>query len=968
MFFVRRSGAADDTVRAMTDSDHNRFTTPRVSLLGVVGRQVRRHRRSVDGARLAPARAQRAPVQDAATTPGASGLTRRVRLLFCLLTVISVALRVVLLPTTSSPIWPDQVLAAVALACLMGWSVCVFLHGRVLPPGEIVVPVALLTWGPMAGDIASVFAMAVVALFQRSLYGSGRRVLANAVALYATFLVVQARTLGAGALLSPTTLTNALGVLFCAWLMYTLGRVLRSHEETARGKALLARAGGRLMAAQSTDEVYDAALDALLDLPGDARAAIGLWRIRGEFYEKVAVRGDPSFARHVMRVPMNDIPPDVLENLEQGREFRVDRIAVAGLQARLSTPPDPSLANDIEMEALVCPLRASGKTVGSVVVAGESLPASMCQTAVQVVVQAGLVLERVALHEVVRGVVDGSADTFVTVDADGRIEFVSAAVRDMLGCDPDGLLGTPFAELLHPDGSSSLRDVMADHPGRDQHPDHVACRLRHRNGSWRDAEISARSVTGGDGRPAVLLNVRDVTDRKALEAEIAFRAYHDGLTGLANRTRFAERLEQALERARRTRAIFAVAYLDIDDFKTINDSLGHTAGDQLLVVVGRRLRERLRPHDVAARFGGDEFAVLIEDAGDARDADRVVQRLVDGVGEPLTLDGSTVRPRTSVGLVVITDPDTTSPSEIMRDADTAMYAAKHGGKGRLERFRESMRAAAQQKLRLRTALAGALERGEFSLEYQPVLELASERVTGAEALLRWHHPEFGLVSPEQFVLLAEEDATIVPIDHWVVSEACRQLRRWYDLSGRATFVVAVNVSARNFQDGNLVDVFADALRTHRVPAERLVVEVTESAFIVDSEGAGRTLAALRDLGVRVAIDDFGNGYSSLSYLQRFPVDYLKIDRSFITAIGHEAGGRALAHAIVRLAGALGVAVIAEGVEDHGQASSLRRWGCEYGQGFLFGWPVPPVELDTLVCDPAQRIRVPVPPETAGIVG
>jgi diguanylate cyclase (GGDEF)-like protein/PAS domain S-box-containing protein len=883
-----------------------------------------------------------------ASAGGTTGLTRRVQLLFCLLTLVTALFPMVLLPTTGLPVWPQQIVAALALTSLICWSVVIFRRGRVPLVLEPVVPVSLVVWGLATGDVRSMFGLLFVPLFQRAVYGPAREVWATAVVYYSAYLLVEIVVHGPVEVAQPRTLTNVLGVLFVAWVMYTLGRVLRLHEESARGEAIVARAGARLMAAECTDSLYSVVLEALDELTGELPTALCLWRIRGRFFEEVAVRGEAALVRRITRVAASDVPPEMLAHLAEGREFFIDRRTVTELMARLGPGPDGAPLDDLDVEVLICPLREGGKPVGSVVVAAGHLPFGLRQSAMQLTVQAGLVLERLNLHKVVRGVVDGSADTFVTVNAEGRIEFVSAAVRDMLGQEPDEVLGAAVTDLVHPDDLDGLRNLMVDRQALDGHPEPVACRLRHRNGAWRDAEISARRVNGSDGRPAALLNVRDVTDRKALEAEVAFRAYHDGLTGLANRTHFAERLEQALERARRTRAVFAVAFLDVDDFKTVNDSLGHTAGDRLLEVVAHRLKDRLRAHDVAARFGGDEFAVLIEQAGNAHDAQGVVQRLIDGLSAPLTLDASVVTPRASVGLVVVEDPEAVTPPEIMRDADIAMYAAKRAGKGRLELFQQSMRVAVQEQLRLRTALARALDRGEFSLEYQPVFNLASGRVIGAEALLRWHHPDFGTVSPERFVSLAEDDGTIVAIGRWLVFEACRQLRHWHDVAGSTDFVVCINMSARNFQDSQLVEIIADALRIHDVPPANLVVEITESTLIIDTDDAGHALRTLCDLGVRMAIDDFGSGYSSLSYLQRFPVDYLKIDRSFVAGIGRDPGTEALAHAIVRLAGALGIVAVAEGIEDAEQAAALRHWGCEHGQGFLFARPSPPDQLDVLV--------------------
>jgi diguanylate cyclase (GGDEF)-like protein/PAS domain S-box-containing protein len=873
--------------------------------------------------------------------------------------VVTAVIPMVLLPTTTLPLWPSEIVAVLAMIILICWSVSIFQRGRVPLAVEAAVPLSLIMWGQATQDISSMFGLLFVPLFQRAIYGPTWRVWANSVIYYGAYLVVDVTVNDSDPLSDPRTLTNTFAVLFVTWVMFTLGRVLRMHEESARCEGIVSRAGARLMAAQSPVAVYDAVVESLDELTSDLRAGICVWRIRGKWFEEVAVRGEDIFVRRITRVATEDVPPEMLEHLRQGREFFIDRRMVATLMDRLQPPQDgqPPFTG---MEVLICPLQESAKAVGSVVVAAEHLPVGLRQFAVQIAVHAGLVLERLTLHEVVRGVVDGSADTFVTVDAEGCIEFISAAVRDMLGYDPETARGRVFAEVVHPDDAASLHGLMTDDRVLDGHPEPVACRLRQCAGAWRHAEISARRVDGSDGRPAVLLNIRDVTDRKALEAEVAFRAYHDGLTGLANRTRFAERLEQALERARRTRAIFAVAFLDIDDFKTVNDSLGHTAGDRLLEVVAHRLEERLRAHDVAARFGGDEFAVLIEHAGDACDAEAVVQRLVDGVNRPLNLDASVVTPRASVGLVVVEDADTVTPSEIMRDADIAMYAAKRGGKGRLERFHSSMRMAVQERMRLRTALGRALDRGEFSVEYQPVLNLSSGRIAGAEALLRWRHPEFGLVAPKQFVALAEDDGTIVEIGRWLVFEACRQLQRWHDLFGSSDFAVSINMSARNLQDDHLVDVIREALRTYGIPPTSLVIEITESALVVDTDDASHVLRTVRDLGVRIAIDDFG--HSSLSYLQRFPFDFLKIARSFIAGIGREPGSETLAHAIVRLAGTLGVAAIAEGIETQQQASTLRRWGCELGQGFLFAAPSPADEVDALVYVLGKRPHLALSPE------
>ena len=434
----------------------------------------------------------------------------------------------------------------------------------------------------------------------------------------------------------------------------------------------------------------------------------------------------------------------------------------------------------------------------------------------------------------------------------------------------------------------------------------------------------------------VVMIEEDVTARLDHERQLRHRALHDPLTDLPNRALFRDRLGQALARAPRAGAA-AVLFLDLDRFKTINDSLGHPAGDRLLRDVARRLPAHVRPGDTVARFGGDEFALLLEGgvttAAAAATADRVAT-----LREPLVLDGQSVVVAASVGVVLAeagADPD-----ELLRDADVAMYAAKRAGGGRFRFFEPSMRAAVRERLVLETDLRRALERDELLLHYQPIVDLATNRTIGVEALVRWAHPKRGLLLPGTFVPLAEETGLILPLGRWVLAESCRQLRAW-QASGRADqgLRVSVNLSARQFAESALVEEVAETLGATGLAPGCLQLEITESAAMADPSGAIVTLQELKALGVRLALDDFGTGYSSLGQLRRFPLDVLKIDRGFVAGLEDDAKGAAIAGAMVWLGRALGLVTVAEGVESANVLDRVRALGCEVGQGYLFAKPL-----------------------------
>ncbi len=417
-------------------------------------------------------------------------------------------------------------------------------------------------------------------------------------------------------------------------------------------------------------------------------------------------------------------------------------------------------------------------------------------------------------------------------------------------------------------------------------------------------------------------------------------AYHDALTGLPNRVLLADHLRLAIERAKRhPDHSFALIFLDLDRFKYINDSLGHAAGDQLLVTIARRLENQLRPTDTVARLGGDEFAVLLDGLADEGDAIRVAERVQEELTSPFNLGGHEVFTTASIG-ITLSAPGYEHPESVLRDADTAMYRAKEKGKARYELFDADMHARAVERLRLENDLRRAVERGEFRVYYQPIVSLGSDRVAGFEALVRWEHPERGFVPPTEFIPVAEETGMIVEIGQWVLRESCRQMREWQRRSfDNRLLTISVNLSGKQFLQPNLIGSVKQILHETDLDPRCLKLEITESIMMENAEAASAMLVQLRSLGVQLSIDDFGTGYSSLSYLHRFPVNTLKIDRSFVMRMGDAGENSEIVRTILTLASNLGMDVIAEGVETKGQLSQLKAMRCPYGQGYLFSRPV-----------------------------
>jgi diguanylate cyclase (GGDEF)-like protein/PAS domain S-box-containing protein len=559
-----------------------------------------------------------------------------------------------------------------------------------------------------------------------------------------------------------------------------------------------------------------------------------------------------------------------------------------------------------------------------------------------------------------QSLVQNSADVNMIVSTDGRIVYESPAAERVLGFVGAGRVGHSAWDEVHaadrPRAQQLLADVLRTSGGQAT----TELRVNHADGTQRDVEFVLKNLVDDPAVGGVVVNYRDVTERRKLEDELRHQAFHDSLTGLANRALFIDRLQHAMERQRGFGHPLAVLFLDLDDFKTVNDSLGHGEGDRLLVGVAERLRGVLRGGDTVARMGGDEFAVLVEDATDDDAPMEVGSRLLASLQAPFEIHGKELYVRASLGVASWDSSDDTA-EDLIRNADMSMYTAKANGKNRIAAFEPGMHQAALARLALRGDLERAVERHEFFLHYQPIVRLADGAITGVEALLRWQHPARGVVGPLEFIPVAEETGLIVPLGMWVLETACRQLAMWDAVDATKGLRMNVNVSVRQVQRPEFVAEVRATLAATGVEPARVTLEFTESVIMRDTENTLATLDALKAVGVRLAIDDFGTGYSSLSYLRRFPIDELKIDRSFVATMALERGQLAVVRSVVRLGETLGLDTIAEGVEDVQQLASLRTLRTSLGQGFLFSRPVDAADIPALI---AERPRAAVPaPDT-----
>lgn len=540
-------------------------------------------------------------------------------------------------------------------------------------------------------------------------------------------------------------------------------------------------------------------------------------------------------------------------------------------------------------------------------------------------------------RERLAAMVEHSSDIVVLVDTSGRVTYASPGLRSTLGQDPDRWVGRPLVELLSDDereGASSEFERLVDAGSGTVE---FETSLVHADGHIRRVTAVIANLVGGSAVDGLVATFRDVTEQRNLERQLSHRAFHDELTGLANRALFLDRMDHALRMSRPSSDPVVVLFVDLDDFKSVNDALGHEIGDQLLRGIADRIRSVASSGDTTARLGGDEFALLLEDRGGIDRAIDMAESLLDGLREPVLIGGYEVMVLASVGVAVAAPGMTTTT--LLRDADIAMYEAKRAGKGQIRLFDPAMRLAATKHLEYRSELAEALDRGQFRLVFMPYVDLRSGQVTGAEALVRWHHPVHGDVPAVDFVAIAERAGLIVPMGEWIIDRAFEQLAHW-----RPGLYASINISPVQIRQPDFIDSVIECAARRRIDPRCVVLEITETTLVEEGDRATETLDRLRDEGFRFAVDDFGRGYCSLSFLQRHPVDMLKVDRNLVEEFGRDPRGSTLARTILQTAESLDLLTVAEGIETTSQLRELRRVGCDLGQGYLLSRPL---ELDDL---------------------
>jgi diguanylate cyclase (GGDEF)-like protein/PAS domain S-box-containing protein len=750
-----------------------------------------------------------------------------------------------------------------------------------------------------------------------------------------------------------------------------LSGVVATHRQGVARERELRMAVASLVAATSIEQIARAVRGAAARLFGEeTKHTVVL--VVGDGDELHPVRADPTEPAWRIRQPHEAHEAWLPVLLGEVRLVPADDLG-----------PDLATGLDGMPSALLCPLalryRPSGDPlVGAlVIVADEHDLARLRDTLETLAAQAALGVERVMLNEELnrrnseayfRTLVQNASDVIMILDDEDRVSYASPSATSMFGHKP--LEGEGLTELVSPQDRARVGAALESMRSSAE---------QHRRGDWRvtrsdgtTVELEARcsNLRRDPTVQGMVLTLRDVTDQRRLERELKHRAFHDSLTGLANRVLFQDRVEHALARARGKTAVVGVLFVDLDDFKVVNDTMGHGVGDELLVAVARRLSATVRAHDTAARLGGDEFAVLVEDATRPADVEVLAEHVVKAFAEPFRLSTGPVSVAASVG--VATAMDSADADELLRHADLALYAAKGTGKSRWRRYQPSLHTGMVERHELRSGLDEAIAEATFTLRHQPIVELATGVVVGFEALLRWPHPQRGMVMPEAFIALAEETAHIVPLGAWVLEHALADAARWQHLTTPPRPLhIGVNVSARQFRDPGFVTSVQHALRTSGLDPALVMLELTESLLMRHDDRIGRDLHTLKDLGVHIAIDDFGTGYSSLSYLRQFPIDVLKIDKSFIDGMADSPRQTALVEAIIRIAHTLELQAVAEGIETQTQRDLLATIGCPLGQGFLFSHPLPADETEKLLRG-QTRLGVPLgepgPDEVRGRAG
>lgn len=733
------------------------------------------------------------------------------------------------------------------------------------------------------------------------------------------------------------------------------------RARTDRMKMIFASLGQRLSAITTKEEAARVALRVADELLGWDASYVSLYSPQEDLLRGVVSYDTINGRRR--EVPVEDegviVTPLIRGVMENGARLIVRDSPESEKELRNLRLFGSNLPS---ISFLFAPIRKGGKGIGIFSIQSYSADAYKAEDLFLLQLLAdycGAALERTMAEErrkeaeeryalALRGANDGLWDWDLKTN---RI-YYSPRWKAMIGYEEGEIGDSPneWTSRIHPNDLERVKADIASHVNGATEQLETQYRMLHKDGTYRwmlMRGVAVRSSRGEATRMAGSLT--DVTARKRAEEQLMHGAYYDSLTGLPNRVLFTEQLRRAVSRCRRhPDQLFAVLFIDLDRFKIINDSLGHLVGDQLLVNVAGRLKQCVRPEDMVARLGGDEFTILLEDIGEPSHATRVAERIQEELVKPVNLGGHDVYSTASIG-IAFSSTGYDKPEDILRDADAAMYRAKQKGKARHELFDSAMHERALEVLRLEADLRRALERGEFRIHYQPLVCLRTGRVSGFEALMRWEHPQRGMVAPDEFIPLCEENGLIIPIGWWVLREACRQVRHWQKYCpAEELLTVSVNFSRKQFSQPDLVPRIASVLEETGLEPRCLALEMTESVLMENAESLDTLLGSLKALGLQLHIDDFGTGYSSLSYLHRFPIDMLKIDRSFVSRMTPDGGNTELVKAIVNMAVSLGIAVVAEGVETPAQMEVLKSLACDLVQGFLLNKPLEPEAVPALL--------------------
>ena len=782
--------------------------------------------------------------------------------------------------------------------------------------------VGSLLWGAAALHPSMTGLTEPAALHSADLSRRGLGVLAVATVAAPAMIVVDAFAHPAGRMLIVTTVTAA--VLF-GLVLARLAGVVFGYERSIRREYVLRAGAASLVAARGRDDIARIAAQTTLELAGGAK----------EVYVDLRFGTTP---------PTDLKDAEVLGGGRYGDWLRGE-LRGAGTLAR------PGQARTI-----VIPIVVKDRHAAVLHVAGpRPLGYDVRQALETLASQIALSLESIELGEDLlerrsearfRSLIQNSRDLIAVVEDDLTIRFVSQSAYTMLGYTPDDLVGSRLDALLHPDEVDETVTVLA--AGAERHDAaEQEFRVRHRDGRWRTVEGVMTDLRDDKSVRGIVLTAHDVTERRQLEDQLTHQAFHDALTGLPNRALFTNRVTHALTRAARSGRSVTVMFIDVDDFKTVNDSIGHDAGDEMLIAIGERLRGCLRSTDTPARLGGDEFALLLEETDTVEGASEVASRVLGALSPPLVVEGTEIVARASIGVAIGSRGN--SASDLLRNADVAMYRAKGQGGHRFELFQAAMREAALNRLELKSDLERAIGARELELHYQPIVELSSGAIGSVEALLRWTHPTRGPIPPFEFVSLAEDTGLILELGEWVLREATTRVRSWQEtIPTHRRLNACVNISGRQLMNPGFVGAVTRIIGETRIDPNDLVLEITESTLMDDIELVVRRLGELKSLGVRIAIDDFGTGFSSLSYLQRFPVDILKIAKPFVDEVVDDPRLARLVQATVKLAGSLDLETVAEGIEHVEQGECLREMGCRFGQGYLYARPMAAGQLPGLL--------------------